>query len=61
MSDAAALLEMMEVQTVARSLNLDLVTINVNQADEIIPAIEKLRPRRRALCLRHSIHNHQQV
>jgi putative ABC transport system substrate-binding protein len=49
MGDAAALLEMREVQTVARSLNLDLVTINVNHADEIIPAIEKLKGRVDAL------------
>ena len=43
MGDPNAILELGEVQTVATSANLDLVTINVHQTQEIVPAIEKLK------------------
>jgi putative ABC transport system substrate-binding protein len=49
MGDPAAILEMREVQTVATLANLDLITMNVHQAEEILPAIEKLKGRVDAL------------
>ena len=49
MGDAAATLEMKEVQALAASTNLDLTTVSVHQAEEIAPAIEKLKGRADAL------------
>jgi putative ABC transport system substrate-binding protein len=49
MGDAAATLEMKEVQALAASINLDLTTVSVHQAEEIAPAIEKLKGRADAL------------
>src|SRR5882757_1899650 len=49
MGDPAATLEMKEVQALAASTNLDLTTVSVHQAEEIAPAIEKLKGRADAL------------
>ena len=40
---------MKEVQALAASTNLDLTTVSVHQAEEIAPAIEKLKGRAAAL------------
>ena len=49
MGDPNAFLEMKEVQAVATSANLDLTIVNVQKAEEIAPAIEKLKGRVDAL------------
>src|SRR5262249_39249956 len=49
MGDSAAALEMTEVQTLAASVNLDLTIVNVERAEELIPAIESLKGRVDAL------------
>ncbi|HTF79712.1 MAG TPA: ABC transporter substrate-binding protein [Bradyrhizobium sp.] len=49
MGDPAATLEMKEVQALAASTNLDLTTVSVHRAEEIAPAIEKLKGRADAL------------
>ncbi len=49
MGDPAATLEMKEVQALGASSNLDLTTVSVHQAEEIAPAIEKLKGHAEAL------------
>src|SRR5262249_17451616 len=45
----AAVLDMREVQAAARTLGLDVATVEIRQADDIVPAIEALKGRAHAL------------
>ena len=49
MGDPNAILEIKEVQAVATSANLDLNVVTIQKAEEIAPAIEKLKGRVEAL------------
>jgi putative tryptophan/tyrosine transport system substrate-binding protein len=49
MGDPNAFLEMKEVQALATSANLDLNIVNIQKAEDIAPAIEKLKGRVNAL------------
>jgi ABC-type uncharacterized transport system substrate-binding protein len=47
--NTASVLEMREVQSAARTMGLEVTTLDIRQADEIAPAFEKLKGRADAL------------